>query len=111
MAQGSYWYWAERGTGYAAFRFNSGSGLQYGWIRVTMAGPPLNGFLVTGYAYADPGERIRAGQKSSAEQAPDQGSTDEQAPDEGSLGGLALGAVGLLAWRKSRSRTARIELG
>jgi len=60
MAVGSstYWAWAESGTGYAAFRFNSGSGLQYGWIRVTMAGPPLNGFLVTGYAYADPGEQI-----------------------------------------------------
>ena len=101
MATGSntYWAWAERGTGYAAFRFNSGSGLQYGWIRVTMAGPPLNGFLVTGYAYADPGEPIRAGQRSSA----------EKAPDEGSLGWLALGAAGLLAWRKSRSRTARLE--
>jgi hypothetical protein len=95
----TYWAWAERGTGYAAFRFNSGSGLQYGWIRVTMAGPPLNGFLVTGYAYADPGEPIRAGQRSSA----------EKAPDEGSLGWLALGAAGLLAWRKSRSRTARLE--
>jgi hypothetical protein len=98
MASGSntYWAWAERGTGYAAFRFNSGSGLQYGWIRVSMAGPPQNGFVVSAYAYADPGEPIRAGQKSS----------DEQAPDEGSLGWLALGGVGLLAWRKSRSRAA-----
>jgi hypothetical protein len=103
MATGSntYWAWAERGTGYAAFRFNSGSGLQYGWIRVTMAGPPLNGFLVTGYAYADPGEPIRAGQRSS----------NEMVPEEGSLGWLALGAVGLFAWRKSRSRSARLEEG
>jgi MYXO-CTERM domain-containing protein len=99
MAAGSstYWAWAERGTGYAAFRFNSGSGLQYGWIRVTMAGPPLNGFLVSAYAYADPGEPIRAGQRSSA----------EQAPDEGSLGWLALGAVGLLAWRRIRSHNSK----
>ncbi len=66
-------------------------------------------FGLLDYAYADPGEPIRAGQKSSAEQAPDQGSTDEQAPDEGSLGGLALGAVGLLAWRKNRSRIARLQ--
>ena len=95
-ALGTYWAWSEPGTGYAAFRFNSGSGLQYGWIRVTMAGPPLNGFVVSGYAYADPGEPIRAGQRSSA----------EQAPDEGSLGWLALGAAGLLAWRKSRSRNS-----
>ena len=59
------------------------------------------------YAYADPGEPIFAGQRSSDEQARDQGSPDEGASDEGSLGGLALGAAGLLAWRKSRSRTAR----
>ena len=66
-------------------------------------------FWLVDYAYADPGEPIRAGQTSSDEQAPDQGSTDEQAPDQGSLGWLALGAVGLLAWRKSRSRTARLK--
>jgi len=53
-------------------------------------------FKLVAYAYADPGEPITAGQRPS----------DEQAPDEGSLGWLALGAAGLLAWRKSRSRTA-----
>ena len=74
-----------------------------------MYGPPEHGFEVVSYAYADPGEPIKAGQTSSNEQVPDQDSTDEQAPDEGSLGGLALGAVGLLVWRKSRSRTARLE--
>jgi MYXO-CTERM domain-containing protein len=56
-------------------------------------------FKLVDYAYADPGESIKAGQTSS----------DEQAPDEGSLGWLALGAVGLFAWRKSRSLTARLE--
>jgi len=56
-----------------------------------------NAFKLIDYAYADPGEPIRAGQKSS----------DERAPDQGSLGSLAVGAVGLLAWRKSRSRNAR----
>jgi len=49
-----------------------------------------SGFKVLDYAFADPGEPIFAGQTSS----------DEQAPDQGSLGGVALGAAGLLAWRK-----------
>ena len=107
MASGQfsfYSHWGYRGTGYLGFRFNNGAGLQYGWARVWISGHPENAFKVLDYAYADPGEPIRAGQRSSDEQAPDQDSTDEQAPEEGSLGWLALGAAGLLAWRKSRSR-------
>jgi len=94
--------WNDPGTGYVGFRFNNGAGTQYGWARVTAAGEfeGGNAFRVEAYAYADPGERIRAGQRSS---------TGEQPPDEGSLGWLALGAAGLLAWRKSRSLTARLE--
>ena len=85
--------WTEQGIGCAGFRFNNGAGTQYGWVRVKMGGSENNnGFKVLDYAYADPGEPIKAGQTSS----------DEQAPDEGSLGWLALGAVGLLAWRKGR---------
>ncbi len=91
-------HWGDRGTGYVGFRFNNGAGLQYGWARVWVSGQPENAFKVLDYAYADPGERIRAGQTSS----------DEQSPDQGSLGWLALGAVGLLAWRKSRSRPGRV---
>jgi hypothetical protein len=92
--------------GFIGFKFNNGSGDQYGWVRIRMARryPIDNDFLLVDYAYADPGEPIRAGQMSSDEQAP-----VEQSPDEGSLGGLALGAAGLLAWRKRRSRTARLE--
>jgi hypothetical protein len=82
--------------GFIGFKFNSGSGDQYGWVRLKM-GVRNQDFWLVDYAYADPGEPIRAGQKSS----------DEMVPEEGSLGGLALGAVGLLAWRKSRSRAAR----
>ena len=89
--------WHDRGTGYVGFRFNNGAGIQYGWARVTMSGEPDNAFIVRGYAYADPGEPIRAGQRSS----------DEQAPNQSSLGWLALGAAGLLAWRKSRSQATR----
>ena len=88
--------WNGRGTGFVGFAFNSGAGVQYGWARVRMVGDPENAFTVLDYAYADPGERIRAGQTS----------RHEMVPDEGSLGWLAVGAVGLLAWRKNRSRIA-----
>jgi hypothetical protein len=33
--------------------------------------------------------------------------SNEVVPEEGSLGGLALGAAGLLAWRKRRSHASR----
>ena len=92
--------WTDPGGGFVGFRFNNGAGVQYGWARVRMFGSPSNAFKLQDYAYADPGEPIRAGQKCRR-------SSDEQAPDQGSLGGLALGALGLLAWRKSRSLTAR----
>src|SRR5439155_19074181 len=91
--------WTNRGTGFIGFRFNNGAGVQYGWARIRILGRPHYNFWLLDYAYADPGEPIEAGQTSS----------DEQAPDQGSLGWLALGAVGLLAWRKSRSRSARLE--
>jgi hypothetical protein len=61
------------------------------------------------FAYADPGEQITAGQGIPRGSEGDQDISDDRGPDEGSLGGLALGAVGLVAWRKSRSRTARLE--
>jgi hypothetical protein len=100
-------YGAQRwnpGQGFIGFRFNNGAGVQYGWARIKISGPPHYDFVLLDYAYADPGERLRAGQTL------EDTSSDEQAPDQGSLGGLALGAVGLLAWRKSRkSLTARLE--
>ena len=89
--------WEKRGTGFVGFRFNNGAGVQYGWARITTSGH-ANNFILLDYAYADPGERLRAGQTS------EDTLSDEQSPDQGSLGGLALGAAGLLAWRKSRSR-------
>ena len=92
------------GGGFIGFRFNSGAGVQYGWARIKMSRVPHYDFMLLDYAYADPGERLTAGQTL------ENTSSDEQAPDQGSLGGLALGAVGLLAWRKSRkSLTARLE--
>jgi len=85
-----------RDVGFIGFKFNNGSGDQYGWVRLKFGGPN-NAFRLIDYAYADPGEPIRAGQTSS----------NEMVPEEGSLGALALGAAGLMAWRKIRSRAAR----
>lgn len=88
--------WGRLGYGYVGFRFNVGNGLQYGWARLRTAGAPENGFIAEGYAWADPGEPIRFGQKQSGtEQA-------EAVPASGFLGHLALGAAGLDAWREAR---------
>jgi MYXO-CTERM domain-containing protein len=51
------------------------------------------------YAYGDPGEVVKAGQKRS-----------HSSPDLESLGGLALGAAGLLAWRRRRGEPISAEL-
>ncbi len=97
--------WTDPGIGYVGFKFNSGAGVQYGWVRVRMSNRPENAFRVLDYAYADPGEPIAAGQKSSNEMVPEE--SNDIVPQEGSLGWLAVGAGGLLAWRKRRSQAAR----
>jgi hypothetical protein len=86
------------GIGFIGIKFNNGSGDQYGWVRIQTRGGPNHPFILRDYAYGDVGDRIRAGQTSS----------NEVVPIEGSLGGLALGAAGLLAWRNRRSRAARM---
>lgn len=92
------WKWSGKGTDFVGFRFNNGAGLQYGWARVRMDGAASRfSFTVLDYAWADPGEPIKAGQTSSSAVA---------SPDEGSLGMLAIGAAGLLAWRKKRLAAA-----
>jgi MYXO-CTERM domain-containing protein len=80
------------GQGFVGFKFNTGAGEQYGWVRVRMNGYPGNSFGVVDYAFGDPGEAVKAGQKRS-----------HSSPDLESLGGLALGAAGLLAWRRRRA--------
>ena len=77
------------GAGFIGFKFNNGSGDQYGWARVEMQGYPKNKFKLIDYAYGDVGDRVKAGQKSSG-----------HAPEMESLGGLAIGAAGLRAWRR-----------
>src|SRR5262245_25288198 len=98
------------GIGYIGFKFNNGSGDQYGWVRIWMSRGMNNeneNFHLIDYAYGDPGEPIRAGQISSNEMVPEEG--NDIVPQEGSLGALALGAAGLLAWRNRRSQAARLE--
>ena len=78
---------------FIGFKFNNGNGDRYGWARIKTGGPDA-AYKLIDYAYGDVGDRIRAGQTSS----------NEMLPEEGSLGWLAVGAVGLMAWRKIRSR-------
>ena len=82
------------GIGFIGFKFNNGSGDQYGWVRIRVkrgTGYPTYNFQLLDYAYGDVGDTIGAGQKSGHDK-----------PELESLGGLALGALGLLTWRKSR---------
>jgi len=79
--------------GFIGFRFDVGNGVRYGWARVSVRDAGTANFLVLDYAYADPGETIRAGQKTERHAGPVQ---------EESLGALAFGAAGVLAWRRRR---------
>jgi hypothetical protein len=83
----------DRGIGFIGFRFNKGPGMQYGWARLRMPGPPYLevDFLLVDYAWGDPGDRVKAGQKSLP------GDQVKAVPDQGSLGLLALGGAGLMA--------------
>ena len=85
--------WVGAGLmGFIGFKFDAGNGTQYGWARVRMdSGPSANTYTLIDYAFADPGENIATG----------------QVPEPGSLGLLALGGAGLLAWRKRRKKEAR----
>ncbi|MEM7453883.1 MAG: PEP-CTERM sorting domain-containing protein [Planctomycetota bacterium] len=83
----SFSYWPDN-DGYLAFQFDVGHGTQYGWAELSLvSGTPLNEYRLERYAWADPGESLFAG----------------QVPEAGSLGLLALGALGLVAWRHRRS--------
>jgi hypothetical protein len=42
--------WLAAGTGFVGFRFNTGAGVQYGWVRLNMSGSPDNHFTMVDYA-------------------------------------------------------------
>ena len=81
------------------FRFNRGDGYQYGWARIKTSGDPLYKLILVDYAWADPGESLQTGQVHSADKT-------ARVTDRGSLGLLALGGAGLLAWRKRRTTSS-----
>ena len=85
--------WLTPGTGYLGFRFTDAAGTEYGWASITVAGVPGNEFTLNSYAYTTAGELITAGQTAAV-------------PEPGSLGLLALGGAGLVAWRKRRARSS-----
>ena len=74
------------GEGFIGVEFNIGADTHYGWVRVeNRVGAPGQMYTLVDYAYEDtPNTPIDAG----------------AIPEPGSLGLLALGAVGLLGWRR-----------
>ena len=102
--------WVEPGTYSIGFRFNSGSGKQYGWVRIQWGGCSGDKkYIVKDYAWGDPGDKLKTGQtrlnEDETQVAPQAAKSDDAAPRAtslGSLGLLALGAVGLQTWRRAR---------
>lgn len=100
-AWGSHGQGQGRAGGFIGFRFDNGNGTQYGWARLRIHLPILGvgngGFDLVDYAWGDPGDTIVTGQTSST------GDRAVAVPDSGSLGALALGGVGVRAWRQTGS--------
>lgn len=91
-------YYGTRG--YIGFRFDTGNGAQYGWARIqTRRDIHYRAHeVIKDYAWGDVGDTIRTGQTSSS------GDMVNTVTDSGSVGLLALGAAGLVAWRKRRKQ-------
>lgn len=85
------------GKGFIGFTFDTGAGPQYGWARIRTDGESSYHFILLDYAWADPGEKIRTGQKHSSRQR-------AEVPVGGSLGLLAMGGAGLISWRRHRAQ-------
>ena len=83
--------WLAPGVGFIGLKFNTGAGVQYGWVHINMNGSPDNSYTMVDYAWGDVGDTILTG----------------QIPEPGSLALLAVGAVGLLAWRRQRAKAEK----
>jgi hypothetical protein len=102
----------EPGTYAIGFRFNNGAGKQYGWVRIKWGGCSANKYIVKDYAWGDRGDQVTVCQMTLDEPATpvarpqDAAGADAAPPADafGSLGLLALGAVGLQAWRAKRAK-------
>jgi hypothetical protein len=85
----------SRGKTFLGFKFTTESGVHYGWARVRLSGAPKYRFELVDYAWADAGEPLLTGQKTSQSQS-------TATTTSGSLGLLATGAAGLKAWRAEK---------
>jgi hypothetical protein len=83
--------------GFVGFRFDTGNGTQYGWVRIhtKLDGKHHAHTLIKDYAWGDVGDAIVTGQKHSLQAANANSFAD-------SLGLLAFGAQGLDVWRAPR---------
>lgn len=78
------------GLSYVAFRFDVGNGTQFGWAELSLTtGAPDNVFVLERVAWADPGDTLFVGEV-------------QAIPEPTSLAALALGAVGLVSYRRRR---------
>jgi hypothetical protein len=78
--------------------FPSGKRTQYGWLRVKTIEPsPFNKLIIVDYAWADPGEKIRTGQRKSGG-----GGETVAAPSTAALGLLAFGSRGVAVLRAAQ---------
>lgn len=77
--------------GYVAFRFSTTeTGTYHGWAQLSLIeGAPTNTYRLERYAYANASDNLTVGQMAAV-------------PEPSSMASLALGAVGLLSWRRSR---------
>ena len=93
-------HWLDGGTtGYIGFKFNIGSGVEYGWAQLSLdSGPGQNAFTLIDYAWGDPGDVFGAG---------DLTVSPVPEPSVFSLALLATGAFGVSALRKRRGLAAR----
>ncbi len=94
--------WAGLTNRYVGLKFVIGSTTHYGWARMTVNNWWLGGTVsINGYAYeTTPNTKIVEGHISGPAKRSDVGQDERVAPQPPSLGLLAMGADGLVVWRR-----------